>query len=187
MNNKFRASFSILKMWESGAWDKAIEAYFKMSQFTTRSMEEGKEYHEGWQKETNRTQCLPSVFGAKKLTSPKTELKLVVALADWLDLVGVIDCLDGDVIYEYKTGKTNSEIYLNSVQPAVYGVLAVYSGFVVKKAEIYHFDQHSKKMDMSIVWLTDRVIDDAYEWIFSVSSEMYAYFNENDLFNRFGK
>lgn len=187
MNNqaRFRASYSVLSTWSSGNWDLAIGMYFRIKKFTTEKMAAGSDMHKSWENEIIKTQCMPSVFGSGKLSAPQPELKLVAQLDDWLDLVGKIDCLDGNTIYEFKTGKTSSEIYANSVQPAIYGVLATLSGYVVDKAEIHHYDQYSKNVDMSIVWLTKKHMEDAYNWVYSLSSEMHNYILENDLYERF--
>lgn len=184
---KFRASYSVLTQWSSGNWDMAIGMYFKLKKFTTIQMAEGSEFHKNWEQETLKSKCLPAVFGGAKLIAPKCELKLVAQLDEWLELVGVIDCMDAPTIYEFKTGKTSSEIYANGVQPAVYGVLSTMSGYVVDKAEVHHYDQYTKKVDMSIVWLTKKHLEDAYNWVYSLSSEMHAYFLENDLYNKYGK
>jgi len=57
----------------------------------------------------------------------------------------------------------------------------------VEKAEIHHWDQTTKKHDMSIVWITDEVLKYAYEWIITVGSEMHNYFLVNNLYQRFDR
>ena len=160
--NKFRASYSVLTTWAHGDWERAVKQYFKLESFTTEAMADGKRYHETWREETDKTGRLPAVFGGKKLTRPMTEIKKVVAIEPWLDLVGVIDCYDDPVIYEYKTGKTESDIYAGSPQVGLYGLIATLSGMMADRAEIHHYDQHNKKTDMSLVWLTDDKIRESY-------------------------
>lgn len=186
MTNKFRASYSVLNTWASGDWERAIKMYFKLEKFTTRAMAEGKEFHEAWEAHINKYKTLPNEFDETVLKDPKPELKLVVQIYDWLELVGVIDCLDVPAIYEFKTGKTTSEIYAVSKQPAVYGVLATMSGFVVDRAFIYHYDQYKKQTDMSQVWLTDKTLQMGINWIETLASEMHDYLVENKLYERFG-
>lgn len=185
-NNKFRASFSILNTWASGNWQRAIEYYFKLATFTSPQMAAGKEWHQAWEKHIQANSTLPVEMGAKKLISPQTELKRVVELRPWLDLVGVIDCYDAPTIYEFKTGKQSSESYASSPQAGVYAVLATYSGLYVEKAEIYHYDQYLKQYDMSVVWITDKMLDDAFNWVETLASEMHSYFVKNSLYEKFG-
>lgn len=187
MTPKFRASYTVLNTWYSGDWERAIKQYFKLDKFITPAMADGKRYHEMWEMETSETKALPMTFGGKKLTNPKPEYKTVVELEPWLDLVGVIDCLDENTIHEYKTGKTTSEVYAGSMQPSVYGLLATFDDKFVDRAVIHHFDQYSKTVDMSIVWLTDKKLDYAHEWVLGLGSEMHNYFLENNLYERFGK
>lgn len=186
-NPKFRASFSVLSQWADGNWERAVKSYFKLEQFTTPAMAMGKEWHEKWAQHTNATGCLPVEFGGAKLKKPITELKTVVSLDDWLDLVFIIDCLDEPDIHEYKTGKQSSEAYANTKQLGVYAVGATLKGYLVKRGIIHHYDQYTKKTDTSIVWLTDKLIDDAHNWIFTIAGEMHDYFIKNELYKRFAK
>lgn len=183
---KFRASYSILSTWASGGWENAIKAYFKLDTFITPAMVMGSQYHKEWEQHINTTKTLPSVFGGGKLANPIAEHKTVVELEPWLDLVGIIDCIDSPTIYEFKTGKGTSESYANGYQASVYGVLASFAGLTADRAVIWHYDQYSKKSDMSMVWLTDKVINKAHEWIITQASDMHAYLLENSLYERFG-
>lgn len=182
---KFRASYSILSVWAGGDWERAIKMYFKLEKFTTPAMAEGKRYHEQWEQHIKATKTLPAVFGGAKLQQPETEVKKVVELEPWLDLVGVIDCLDQPIIYDWKTGKQSSEHYAGTMQPGVYGVLASFAGHYVDRAIIWHYDQYSQKKDVSQVWLTDARLAHAQNWIVTHASDMHHYLTENKLYERF--
>ena len=181
--NKFRASFSTLSAWDSGAWQRAIESYFKLSEFSTKQMRAGKKLHEDFEVEIQKTSCMPKVFGAKPLIEPETELKIVKQLDDWLELVGVIDCYSDGVIYDWKTGVSTSESYAGSMQPRVYQILKPEA----IRAEIHHYNQYNKKTDMSIIYLTDVTREIAKDWVITISSQMHSYFTENKLYERFQK
>jgi len=182
---KFRASYSILSKWAGGQWEEAIKMYFKLETYTSPQMAEGKKWHEKWDIYITTNKALPLELGGKILISPITELKKVVNLQHWLDLVGVIDCYDNNTVYEFKTGKQSSDAYASSKQLSIYGLLCTYAGLYVEKAEIYHFDQYIGKYDMSVIWITDNMLKDAYNWIETLSSEMHSYFIENDLYNKY--
>lgn len=185
MTNKFRASYSILSAWASGDWERAVKMYFKLETFTSPAMEEGKRFHEQWAKYIEENKSTPPELGGIKLLNPTPEIKKTVNIHDWLDLVGVIDCYDKPIIYEWKTGKQSSESHASSPQAGVYGVLATLAGFYADKAEIYHYDQHLKKSDMSIVWLTDKVLKDSLNWVETLSSEMHNFLLENGLYEKY--
>lgn len=186
MANKFRASYTVLNQWKNGNWDGAIKTYFKFDQFTSQAMADGKALHEAWDKETKANKALPAVFGGKKLKNPIVEGKQVVQIEDWLDLVYIPDCVDEPILYEYKSGKQSSMHYASDWQIAIYAVGATLSGRYIKMAEIYHYDQYTKKVDMSPVWITDKLLNETHEKIITISSEMHSYFEQNDLYNRFG-
>lgn len=179
---KFRASFSVLSVWEAGDWQRAIKMYFKLDTFSTPAMEFGKKQHEAWALEINSEMRLPKVFGQVKLKSPQIEKKVVIGLEDWLDLVGVPDLVDLPVIYEFKTGKAGSEGYANSMQGRIYQLLYPEA----KRVEIYHLDQYTNKVDVSYVLLTEKTKEEALDWVTSVASEMHSYFMENKLYEKFG-
>lgn len=163
-----------------------VKQYFKLEKFLTPQMAEGRDWHEKWAKHIMETKTLPVEFGAGILKDPIAEQKTVVQLDDWLELVGVIDCYDNPIIYEWKTGKQSSESYAGSMQGGIYAMLGTLSGKYVEKVEIHHFDQYLKKSDMSIVWVTPELMENAHNWITTLSAEIHTYFNENGLYDRFG-
>jgi hypothetical protein len=187
MTNKFRASWTNLSTWAMGDYEKAIKYYFHLDTYTSPAMLAGRSYHEAWQKEIETNKKLPSVFGSQALKNPICEGKKVVSIEDWLDLVGIIDCRDEDVIYEFKTGKQSSEGYANSYQAGIYSLLCLFDKIEIGKVEIHHFDQYKKKSDMSIIWVTDKLLRDSLDWVITQASEFHNYLLTNDLYKRFTK
>jgi len=163
----------------------AVKMYFKLEKFTTPAMADGIRYHKLWAEYIDKNQAMPVEFGGEKLLEPKTELKRVINLAPWLDLVGVIDCFDTSTIYEFKTGKTSSQDYANSKQPIVYQVLM--NGEKPNKAIIHRFDQHKNKSDMSIVHLTETSFRTGVKWIVENAKEMHTYLTDQRLYEKFAR
>src|ERR1035437_10138554 len=148
-------------------------------------MEEGKRFHKLWADQITEFKESPTEIGAIKFINPIAEIKKTVSINDWLDLVGVIDCYDKPIIYEWKTGKSSSESYASSPQAGVYGGLATLAGLYVEKAEIHHYDQYLKKSDFSIVWVTDEMLKNSLNWVETLASEMHNYLNENKLYDKY--
>jgi hypothetical protein len=185
-NNIFRASYTVLDQCNSGNWEQAIKTYFKLEKFITPAMLAGREYHEKWAKHIETTKTLPLEFGGKALKNPIAEQKTVVHLDTWLDLVGIIDCYDSPIVYEWKTGKQSSETYAGSKQGGIYAMLATLSHKYVERIEIHHFDQYRKLSDMSIIWVTPELMDEAHNYVVTIAGEMHTYFETNNLYQRFG-
>jgi hypothetical protein len=178
----FRASYSVLSAWSKGNWEDAIKMYYKIPLPIFQAQSEGKEWHKRWANYIEKTGMLPIQFDSKKLSYPICESKMVVKLADWLNLVGVIDCYDAEgTIYEFKTGSTSSTNSMYERQAGVYGVLAKMSGIRVDKCHIMQYNQHTKESETTIVWLTEKVLQDTLDWIETNSSEMFNYIQENKL------
>lgn len=186
MKNKFRASFSVLRLWEQGRYEDAVRAYFKLEQRVSESMVMGKQYHEDWAEEIRNNNCLPEVFGSHKLKSPIVEKYMTAEIFDWLTLSGLMDCYDDGVIYEFKTGISSAMDYARTMQIAVYGVLATLNELPITQARIYRYDQYNKQCDMVMVWITDEVIEKGFKWIEANASEMFNYLVENKLYEKFG-
>ncbi len=187
---KFRASASILAAWSRGDIDAAVSMYLKLDTLETPAMKEGKEWHKRWENEINKTGCMPKIFGGRKLNKPYyTELKIVVQLAPWLELVGVLDLVELEVLRDWKSGVTVASAHTNSKQHKVYQVLVKmamqqHPELKLSKPEVfeYHtFNQHNKKPGMARIFLTEKSLKAGVDYIVSEASEMKSYMEDNKL------
>ena len=118
-----RVSYSMLSAWERRDYDTAIGMYLGKYRRQNDAMVAGTSYHEDWESEVKRTGKLPSIFGAKDLRNPETEVKVVKKITDWLTLSGVMDLRDVPDVYEYKTGRSPASFYARSHQHTTYQIL----------------------------------------------------------------
>ena len=183
--DQFRASYTILNTWASGDYERTIKSYFRLEEFDNKAMADGRDWHNKWAAEVLTTNSIPKIFGDKKLKNPTVEQYMKVQLSDWLELSGKIDCLDEPTIYDWKTGKQSSEAYASDKQVGIYGVLCTMKKIYVDRGEIYHFDQYKKQPDMSVTWITDKLLKDSLNWIETLSSEIHNYFIQNDLYKKY--
>lgn len=185
---KFRASYSGLHRWESGDVEGFVKGYFKLEPpMTTREQAEGKKWHDIWQKEVDETKCLPKIFGGSKLIDPKCEIKQVVELEDWLDFVFITDLVDGSAVHDYKTGVDDSGKWINTNQLGWYAVGLTFAKTFINRGFIHHFNQYTKKVDNSSIWITDKVLKDSYNQIITLASDAHEYLRVNHLYERYGK
>ena len=186
---KFRASYSILNSWNLGYAQDAINNYFKLPKETNKFMEEGLKYHKIWERYIQKNNKLHPQLSSlnKALENPQTELKLEMPINDHIELVGVIDCLDNHVLYEFKSGSKPSSEYANGKQVDVYSLLCEYHGYHPEKAIYLHFDQYIRETDGAMVWLTEARRKKALEWVIKISEEIHEYFTANKLYEKYPK
>ena len=191
MQPRFDASYSVLKSWAEGRKDDALKMYFKFDTLVTPAMQAGIRFHSEWEKEIRTTNRLPVIFGARPLIKPMVEKMMVWDYPDringsWLRLKGKSDVTDEPAIIEFKSGLTESSEYANHHQVGIYGFLAIANGRRINKAEIYHYNQHDNKVDMSIVWLTNDRLRQAIDWAREVAWDMYSEMIGQKLFEKYG-
>lgn len=186
---KIKVSYSILNAWASGKYEDAIKYFFRLPVPASPAMIEGRDYHKRWEEEITKNKKLPDIFGSKQLINPQPEQYIKVDISDWLILSGKIDCYDKPTIYEFKTGRQTSQDIVRSKQVGVYGVLATLNKQYVDRAEIYCFNQHRKvdNKSMSIVKITDKLLEDSFNWIETVAGEMRNYIDQNKLFEQYSQ
>jgi hypothetical protein len=186
---KIKVSYTILNAWAQGKYEDAIKYFFRLEVIQTPQMLEGQKYHKAWEQEIQKTKKLPEVFGSKQLNNPSPEQYIKVNINDWLILSGKIDCYDRPTIYEFKTGRQTSEDIARSMQVGVYGVLSTFNKQYVEKAEIYCYNQYVKNdnKSMSIVYITDKLLEDSLNWVESIACEMRHYLEENRLFEKYSQ
>lgn len=183
----FRASYSVLSTWESGNWERAIEMYFKLADYVTPAMVDGREMHKKWEDYAKKNNKMPEVFGGAKLYNPIIEKKHEIQLEDWLEFVFIPDLVDAPNLIDYKTGRSNPSAKAVRTQLGLYAVGLDFFDINVSLGKLYHYNQYTKKVNLDIVCITDKLKAEAREYLYTVSSEMHDYFEKNDLYNKLGK
>lgn len=184
---KFRASFSILNSWSKGYAQDAIDMYFKVDREPNVYMIDGLKHHKSWEEYITKNKKLHPQLSTtnKALKDPKCELKLVMPINDHIDFVGVVDCLDEDILYEFKTGSRQSSDYANGNQIDLYSILLKHHGYNPEKGIYIHFDQYSKETDSAMVWLTENRRTEALEWLIKNAEEMHEYLTVNGYYEKY--
>jgi len=179
----FRTSYSILNAWSRGNYSDAIDMFFKKEKEMTSYMKDGIDFHKKWEYVINQTKQLPKELDNKetKLKNPQCELKLEMPINDKIEFVGVIDCLDEDTLYEFKSGSMSSADYANGLQVDCYAYLLSKNGFNPTRGIYIHYDQYVNKTDKSLVYLTENRKQKAKKWIEEQSESMYNYLIKNNL------
>lgn len=172
MTKIYRFSFSVLYPWSNGQYEEALNRYLKIGEIETPQMREGKLLHEQWRTETEKTGKLPTVFGDVELQNPECEVKMECMIDEWIQFVGVIDLLEKHRITDYKTGNSNSLSYISTPQLRCYQLLCVENGYVPTEAYIRHWNQYTKTVTNSKMYLSQYTLENARDWIITYASEM---------------
>lgn len=163
-----RVSYSMLSAWERKDFDTAIAYFLRLPTPDFGNYDDGRKYHDKWEKETRRTGRLPKVFGGLELKNPEPELYIKKKLNDWLELAGKIDLRDGKIMYEYKTGGSPASAYARGKQHEVYQILDPR----LEIADYFAYNQHEKKVTFERVHLGRESLYSGYNWVITLASEM---------------
>lgn len=157
-----RVSYSLLNQVAQGKLGNAIETYLGYeSRIRSEAMQAGGAFHKAWEVETRATGSLPAVFGGRKLAAPKAEIKMAIRLNGDFTLSGIPDLIDGEDLYEYKTGKGNAQSYGGSAQHLVYKVLEPN----LKRANYLCYNQHEDVVTSSVFHLTGSAYARGLRWV----------------------
>lgn len=180
-NGRLRLSYSLLDIFSKGDIDRAVSLYLHLNKKGTVAMEEGKTYHEKWSKEIKKNNELK--LGASTFTfkEPLSEHVIEIPYNDRWDIKAVIDCLDGDILYEFKTGTAESLEYARGYQIPFYFLVCELAGINVERALILHWNQHIKKEDFVIVYNSQELKDKAKNFIDSLAPELEQFFVEQGI------
>lgn len=181
--NKIRVSYSILSAFDRGDIVGAVNMYYKVFRPTNIHMEQGIEFHQQWQVYTDKYKKLHPQLSSKNspLIDPRTELKLETDITPEIQFVGVVDCVDEPIIYEYKSGGKPSSEYANGNQIDCYAVLLSKFDIKINKGFYLHYDQIIKETDSAMVWITEDRMKKAEEWIIKNALEFKKHIEDNNL------
>lgn len=170
---KLKLSYSVMNLWQRGDVSGVIEALNGVWHEPNDAMKFGIEKHKEWEEEVKATGCMPKVFGGKQLVKPITEKYYKVKLADWLWLSGIVDLEygeNGEFIVDYKTGKGSASAYTNSLQTGCYKILRPKAKHFIYK----HYNQYEGKTTSSLIHLTDNLLTDSLDKVFSIACDIRA-------------
>lgn len=179
--SKLRLSFSLLNAWSKGHIDEAVAMYLHLPYKETEAMKQGKEYHEKWGAEITETGTVKIGKTHFNFTNPQIEHGIIVPYNDRWDLKAVYDCLDDDILYEFKTGTTDTMQYARSYQIPFYFLVAKLSNIPVKYAVLMHYNQHNNKGGFMLLHNGDEMIAKAQNLIDTLAPEIEQYFIENKI------
>lgn len=170
----YRLSYTTLELWARGETDRAIASYLgKPHPYTHPMLELGKTKHKLWESEVLRTGCMPVELGGQKLKNPEVEKKHIRDLdlgERIVQLVGVIDVQDGELLEDHKVSMRSPSAFLSSPQKLYYKLL-------IPEAKRFEWRVWNPlTQDYGVVWayLDDSDMDAGLEWVLTYASDFIA-------------
>lgn len=176
-----RLSYTLLSLWEMNKTQDAINYYLKKSTLSSPEITDGRIYDQVWQEEIDTKKELHIGRTLIKFKEPHTQVKIVCPYGDRFDLVGVIDCLDNETLYEWKSGTSSSLEYSDSPQVKMYFFICGALNIPVKTAIIGHYNQYSDKADITIFHNSIQQREEGENYIQSLSYEIWDYFSKHKI------
>lgn len=178
-----RLSYTLLNLWEQNNIAEAVNYYLKKSTLTSPEITDGRIYDQVWQEEIDTKGELHIGRTHIKFRNPKTQdrAKMVIDYLDRFILVGVPDCTDEDILYEFKTGTTSSLEYADGHQIKMYFFIAGLKGIPIKTSRIIRYNQYKDEADITIFHNTLLQRQDAENYIQSLAPEIYEYFEKHNV------
>lgn len=176
-----RISYSTLLLWSQGRHQEAVDCFLHKETKKTLAMSEGIKLHETWGA-TIRLSRLVTVGNTLLLfKNPRVEHKVQCPYNDHYELSGIFDCLDGDTLYEFKSGTIGSHEYASGYQLPFYFLLCHLLAVDVQKGILVHYNQHEDTADIMVMYNNPRQIERAKNWIDSLAPEFEEYIVKNGI------
>lgn len=178
---KLRLSYSLLSTWQKGRPDDCVKMYFHMEMPSNKAMNAGRDIHEDIRQHVATTGKFPDWLWSGVPQSPQPEKEIIVPYNEQFDLKVIIDCLDTQTGYEWKTGTSDALTWARTAQIPLYMLACELAGIPVEKFYLVRWNQYEKKKDWSMLWNTPDKIETARNFVDSIAPEIHEYFSSNGL------
>lgn len=180
---KLRVSYSLLYLWNRGDIDGAVSTYFRTPRDVSDQIQQGKDIHEEIAKHIEVYNTFPDWFFKHELKLPETEKKIIVPYNEMFDLSAVFDCYDSlqTLLFEYKTGVSDSLEWTRTFQLPFYFLVGELSSTPIERAFLIRWNQYKKERDYTLVWNSQKLRDNARNFVDSYAPEIYKFFEHEGL------
>jgi hypothetical protein len=155
--------------------------YLHEPQEKTEAMIRGINFHKKCEIEIKHNKKLAIGNTRLSFDNPEPELKVYIPYNDYYDLSAVFDCVDGDTLYEFKTGSTSAFEYATGFQIPFYFLTLHKMGRDIKRAYIIRYNEEEGKTDLVVVRNTKKKRESAQNFIDTLAPEVYNFFSDKNL------
>jgi len=141
----------------------------------------GLDMHDKWQGEIVKTKKLVVKDRVFRFEKPEIEKKIEHNFSELSLVKGRIDCVDGGVVWEFKSGVTSSLEYAQKDQIPFYFMLLKMSGAPPEYAEVIHYNQEEDEVDVTKIYYSEELVDSAINLCQTYEHEIYEYFTSLNI------
>jgi hypothetical protein len=164
----------------TGNYNEAVLMY-QHKTTPNKKQSDGLDMHDRWANEVMKTKKLTVQNRIFSFTNPQTEVEIIHDFSPISIVKGRIDCLDAPVIHEWKSGVTTSLEYAQKDQIPFYFMLCKMSGINIEYARVVHFNQETKEVDVSKVYYSEDLVEQAINLCQTYEYEIYDYFTKLNI------
>lgn len=166
-----------------GNKDDAVAMYLRIPTETTPAMKRGIDFDRHVEEFVKKNKMLPPELGGKIVfTNPVTKLTLTGEYNEQFDIKGEFDIYDDPVIAEVKCSSVrDSGDYAEDFQVSLYFLLAELCKKNADRAWILRYDPTRRLYDSSLIWKSQRRIEQVKKIIDEHGPEIYTYFQEQGV------
>jgi len=176
IRSKLRLSFSLLQCWQTGDYDQCALMYQHKTE-PNAAQQRGLDMHDKWQSEIVKTKKLVVKDRVFRFKEPKVEHEIIQDFSELSIVKGRIDCVDSDIVWEFKSGVTSSLEYAQKDQIPFYFMLLKMRGNPLSYGKVVHYNQQENVVDVSKVYYSEDLVEKAVNLCQTFEHDIYQYFD----------
>lgn len=177
---KLRFSYSIANAFMRSP-EEAIAMYKHEYAPRTPEQERGIQFHKKLELEIKAKNKVSIGKTHLEFEKPECEKKVYVPYNEFVTLSAVFDCVDGDTLYDWKTGATSAYEYATGLQIPFYFFVLEKMGQHMKRGYIVHWDFDKEVSSLVSIPNSKKKLEQGENLVQTLSQEIYDYFNKHNI------
>jgi hypothetical protein len=116
-----------------------------------------------------------------KFDEPETELKVYVPYSEEIQLSAIFDCVDGNTVYDWKTGEKSAFEHGTGLQIPFYFFVLEKMGRHMKNGIIVHWNFETEKSSYVHITNSKRMMEKGENLVQTVAPDLIKYFSDNGI------
>lgn len=147
----------------------------------TEAQQRGIDFHKKLELEIKANKKVSIGKTRLEFENPECEKKVYVPYNEIVTLSAVFDCIDGNTLYDWKTGSTSSMESSTGLQIPFYFFVLEKIGHHVARAFIVHWDFDREVSELVHITNSKRKIEAGENLVQTLAPEIHAYFSKEGV------